>query len=378
MMLLNASNLHVGGGVQVATSVIGELSRMSDIPPKLHIWASSAVHANLEKLGYNLEAFPHYKVIDISGIRLLLSPRQHFLNRFDAVFTIFGPLYVFWLGGKNICGFASPWIIYPSNEVYSSLSFTKRFWYRCINRLKCFFFKRADQLVVELDHVRTGLIKCGIMNDTSIHVVPNSISSIYGEPEKWQHLVVPDTKAKIKLGFVGRNYLHKNTHIFPEIIEFLQQKYDIEVSIYVTFSVEEWGACSPRFRYSVINVGPLLVAQCPSFYKQMDAVLFPSLLECFSATPLEAMAMEKPLFVSDRPFNRDICQEYAHYFDPFSPESAADKIADVFLSSKVGRGQLEVARRYAVNFSSPRLRALKYLDILQNLAQSSNSDKDIV
>lgn len=83
--------------------------------------------------------------------------------------------------------------------------------------------------------------------------------------------------------------------------------------------------------------------------------------------------MEKPLFVSDRPFNRDICQEHAHYFDPLSPESAVNAIAEVFAGSGPDKEALRSARAHAVAFSSPRSRAEKYLALLTQCASKSEA-----
>src|SRR5690606_15046068 len=101
------------------------------------------------------------------------------------------------------------------------------------------------------------------------------------------------------------------------------------------------------------------------FYRAMDAVIFPSLLECFSATPLEAMAMEKPLIASDRPFNRDVCSDHAHYFDPMAPDTAADQVAKLFSNGTADVNALRLAREHAINFASPRERAQRYLEILK-------------
>jgi glycosyltransferase involved in cell wall biosynthesis len=180
---------------------------------------------------------------------------------------------------------------------------------------------------------------------------------------------IPYVQSKIKLGFLGRNFEHKNTGIFPKILRLLRRDYGLDVAIYVTFTQEEWERCSEDFRTTVKNVGPLLAAQCPDFYEQMDGIIFPSLLECFSITPLEAMAMNKPLFASDRPFNRDVCQDKAHYFDPTSPISAARVIAEFFLSGNFNSSKLQTARDYAMSFSSPRIRAEQYLDLMHRAAQ---------
>lgn len=367
-MLINASNLHVGGGVQVATSFIGELCGMPSLPRGLVVWASSAVDANLQRLGSDLSALPAYEVVDTRGLKLLYSPLQKRLQSFDAVFTVFGPLYVWNLFGVGITGFAQPWIIYPDNHIARSMRWSERLVNGFKYGLQSFFFRRSNQLVVELEHVRAALLSAGVGSPSSIEVVRNSLSSLYMTPDSWRRTVVPDLGPGIKIGFVGRNYLHKNTRIFPEVIEILRRDYGVKSHFYVTFNDEEWAMCDEAFRASVCNVGPLFVNQCPLFYKSLDAVIFPSLLECFSATPLEAMAMEKPLFASDRPFNRDVCRGHAHYFDPLKPASAAKAIANVFLSGGTTRDALRAAREHAIGFSSSKERAERYLALLVQAA----------
>lgn len=371
--LINASNLHVGGGVQVATSVIGELTCIPSLPADLVVWASGPVDANLRLLGYNLSALPRYEVVNSFGVKLLYSPLTRRLQAFDVVYTLFGPLYVWSLSGKNITGFAQAWVIYPDNEIAYSMGWRQRWLSRLKFSAQAVFFRKASKLVVELEHVRSGLLRRGIGSPLSIEVVRNSLSSLYTSPCKWQAVAVPDTGADIKLGFVGRNYAHKNTRIFPAVIDLLRRDHGINACIYVTFTDEEWSACDDIFRASIYNVGPLFVAQCPAFYSSMDAVIFPSLLECFSATPLEAMAMEKPLFASDRPFNHDVCELHAHYFDPLSPASAAQVIARTYLNGTASLDALRAAREHAINFSSPKKRAEKYLSLLIHEADKPNT-----
>lgn len=364
LICLNSSNLHVGGGVQVATSVIGELTRLRNLPNGLVIWASDEVDANLRTLGYDLSRLPTYEVVNSNGVGLLLSPLARRLQQFNAVLTLFGPLYVWRLAGTNITGFAQLWIINPDNEISRTSGWPRRIRDRLKFGLQSLFFKRADRLLVELEHVREGLIRKGIGSPSTVRVVKNCLSSIYNEPQSWLPVEVLPSPDGLRLGFVGRNYSHKNTRIFPEVIDLLRRKYRVKASIYVTFSDDEWAACDEAFRAAVINVGTLFVAQCPSFYRFMDAVIFPSLLECFSATPLEAMAMERPLFASDRPFNRDVCGEYANYFDPVDPDDAARAIAAYFQNSSDREKRLGEARMHALNFSNAEDRARQYLDCL--------------
>ena len=174
------------------------------------------------------------------------------------------------------------------------------------------------------------------------------------------------------LGFVGRNYLHKNTMIFPKAAEILKNNYNINVKFYVTFTEEEWSLCSNDFYNHCYNVGPLEVNQCPIFYKSVDAIVFPSLIECFSITPLEAMVMGKPLFASNRFFNKEICGSHAYYFDPLSPKSLARKINYFIKSGGQTNFQKIAARKHALSFSNPKKRALDYVNIINNFVNSND------
>jgi glycosyltransferase involved in cell wall biosynthesis len=363
-LLINASNLHVGGGVQVATSFIYELSSFHKSTDNLSVFASNEVDEELNSFCPEKNILLNYEVHDSFGVEFLSNKISRQLNLFKVVFTIFGPLYCWRKPYKSIVGFAQPWIIYPDNECYKMLSYAVRLRLRIKYYIQGIFFKRADILVVELEHVKQRLISLLGIPPERIHVVHNCISSIYLDKSLWQFVNIPKFKGTLRLGYLGRNYLHKNTSIFPEIVANLERIYGINALFYVTFTDQEWADCTPEFRAVCINIGLLSVAQCPGFYQELDAVIFPSLLECFSATPLEAMAMEKPLFVSDRPFNRDICGQYAHYFDPLSPASASASIARVLGDIGPNLEALHSGREYAIQFSSPKERAEKYLDIL--------------
>lgn len=354
--------------MQVAASFLCEVAGDHRAAAGLAVVASTEVDANLASINCDTSRFASYTVGDVRGLGRMPAALDRVLRQADTVFTVFGPLYRWRPPFRSIVGFAQPWIIYPGNECYQRLPLLSRLRTRLKFWVQAQFFKRADVLVVELEHVKAGLVReLGIAAER-IHVVHNCLSAFYDDEAVWQEVAMPPGDGALRLGIVGRNYMHKNTEIFPEIAAILSDVHGIAAHFYVTFTDEEWRACSPAFRRASINVGPLAVAQCPSFYRALDGVVFPSLLECFSATPLEAMAMEKPLFASDRPFNRDICQRHAHYFDPLSPEAAAAAIAEVFGGSGPDRAALQAARAHAFGFSNASDRARKYLDLLTRSA----------
>lgn len=364
--LINASNLHVGGGVQVAVSIITEMAGRHPTGSELTYTISTEVTQNL---------CPRTRVecgasklieLDVIGVDLFNFQFRKMINQYDKVLTIFGPLYRWRIRGQSIVGFAQPWIIYPNNEVYDMLPWFQRIKMRLKFFLQKQFYKRANILVVELDHVKDGLVRELGVDPSRIRVIRNCVSSIYSDPENWIPLEMPNSGGSLRLGFLGRNYFHKNTAVFPKIALYLRDEHNINAKFYVTFTQDEWDACTPDFRATCINVGPITVGQCPNFYQGLDAVVFPSLLECFSATPLEAMAMARPLFASDRQFNRDVCQEYAQYFDPNSPKEAAKLIANMVQRGGADEAFLIAARDHALAFSSPAQRVNEYLSLINS------------
>jgi glycosyltransferase involved in cell wall biosynthesis len=364
--LINCANLHVGGGIQVAASIIQEFTEIDAKRTEVSITISDEVQNAIgDDALFDKSAFIKVIPYNVRGFNIWDGFMRNVTHMHEVVFTVFGPIYRWRPPFKNVVGFAQAWIIYPNNEVYQLLPIFSRFRTRFKFWIQAQFFKRADVIVVELDHVKDGLVRELGVDPTRIHVIKNCVSSIYMDDTHWAEVDIPVSGGELRLGFIGRNYLHKNTAMFPQIVASLREKHMIAAKFYVTFTEAEWLDVSLEFKKSCINVGPLSPAQCPKFYQSMDAVVFPSLLECFSATPLEAMAMEKPLFVSDRPFNRDICSEFANYFDPKSPDDAAAIIARTFGRNTQINMRLRAARDHAFSFSSPQERARQYLELLE-------------
>jgi len=373
---INACGLHVGGGVQVAVSFIDELSRLDILDLDIHIFVSTEVDVNLFKISSKIRNTKNYKVLDTYGLNSFFSSLNKELKQFALVFSVFGPSYLRQNGNIEIMGFAQPWII--DTSAYKKLTLKARIKSRAKFFIQSLFFRRAKKLVVELEHVKAGLIKKGIAKSQDIEIVHNCISSTYLDRTQWEALPRKISKQRFSIGFLGRDYPHKNTTILPAIKSVLQKKHGLDVDFFVTFNEIEWRTKPHSFKSQIINIGTLSVAQCPCFYQFLDAVIFPSVLECFSATPLEAMAMKKPLFASDRGFVRDICGDFALYFDPFNEESAADVIAEYIKNRKgIDGARLAAAREHVLKFSSARGRAERYLEIIRNtLAEQASKNSN--
>lgn len=366
-ILINASNLHSGGGVQVAVSFLYELSLMSNIDfSYIHVVASDEVNIGLEKLNALSNSFGHYEVLNTYGVKALNSKLNKKIKHYDLVFTIFGPNYLRLKAKKELVGFAQPWILNFNNPISKNMGLFSRHKLRLKFSLQWLFFLRSDHYIVELEHVKNGLHEIKGIPYNNISVVHNTVSSLYKDENKWSRIKLMKGNEDISLGIVTRDYPHKNLNILPYVAKSLELNHNLKVQFYTTLNSDEWSTKSSLFKKHVSTIGSLRPDQCPSFYQQIDGVIFPSLLECFSATPLEAMVMEKPLFASDRVFVRDVCHDHAIYIDPLDADDIAFKIANYFQSDKIDKAKLRKAREHALNFSSAKGRAEKYLKIIND------------
>ncbi|TXH32181.1 MAG: glycosyltransferase family 1 protein [Actinobacteria bacterium] len=330
-ILVNTANLHTGGGVAVATSFVAELAQMPGVASRVTVLASSEVDANVRTMGVDVLAFADYIACDLRGAAAAWQRKPVRFRDFDVVFTVFGPLYAPVFRARNIMGFAQPWIVYPHNDAYALLPRGERLRTRVKFEVLAAAFAMADVLVVEQEHVRAGLRRRALFRRKRIEVVPSVVDSVYFDRSRWEPLELPPADGRLRLGVVASNYPHKNLAVFPEVKRLLRDRHGLEADFLVTFSEADWARCSDDFRASVVNVGTLALPQCPTLNSQLDGVVLPTLLECYSATPIEALAARTPLFASDRPFVRDTVGDYARYFDPLDPSNIADVIAEYFL-----------------------------------------------
>lgn len=369
---MNATNLHVGGGVQVATSVLHELSRALPKNIELSAAVSTEVDQNLKDLEADLSKLKRYRKIDVYGFRPFCQPLEELISKTDIAFTVFGPLYLYKKPPISLVGFAQPWIIYPKNEIYHALSSRKKILTKFKYALqKIFYIRNSDQLIVEAEHVKSALVEQLKMAPGKVSVIENCTNSIFIDAAPLDVEFLSRGVRELNIGFVGRNYAHKNLAILPKVVRLLVEKHDIRARFHVTLNDREWRECSEEFKSAVVNVGSLSIADCPAFYKRMDAIIFPSLMECFSATPLEAHLMNKPLLASDRPFVKEISGDHPFYFDPLSPDSIASAVKKLFDEPREPLvTRLQSARSHALKNYSPSRRISEYIKLWERVGNT--------
>lgn len=374
-ILVNAANLHQGGAVQVASSAIEELALILSNDPclarQITVFVSTEVANSLPTALIGDRIFRECRVLDVHGMGLFQGHLRQQYQGFDVCFTVLGPLYFNVKECYMLCGFAQAWIIYPKNQAYFMLKFTERLKSYLKFSLQAWFFRRNDRLVVELAHVKEQLVKRRLFDGDAIDVVENCLASVFLDRARWEGLDFDYSKvrkSRLTLGFVGRGYVHKNLGVLASVSEIMRNRYGITCNFFFTLDFCEMHTLGFDRVEGFYSVGSIRPAQCPAFYGNIDGLIFPSLLECFSVTPLEAMAMRRPVLASDRAFVRDLCGDDAYYFDPLDPGHIAGVVSAAF--SDEGRHRLlqkvNSAYERVLRLPTAKDRGAKYVRLIQN------------
>ncbi|MDO5404456.1 MAG: glycosyltransferase [Proteus sp. (in: enterobacteria)] len=367
MNLIFCGNLHNGGGVQVAISFIQELvtRKITDLS-STDLIISSKIENELKKIELDLSDFQNVYTMNFYGIRKNKAFKT-INNNYYICFVIFGPIYYSLNSKKYIVGFAQPWIAYEDNDVYLKMPLLSKIKNKILFYIKDLIFRRYEYLVVEHEHVKTALLKKNYKS--KIEVVSNTYSSIFDDKKSWDKINFPKglDNSKFTLGYIGRSYLHKNLKILNEVNQILLSKYNINVNFLFTLSNEEMEILEFNNIPNFYSTGCITLNQCPDFYNNIDALIFPTMLECFSATPIEAMKMNTPVFCSNYPFLTEICKNAALYFDATSSEDIAKLIVNSINNKKLLDDKVQNGLNIISTLPSSYDRAIKYINLINNI-----------
>jgi glycosyltransferase involved in cell wall biosynthesis len=193
--------------------------------------------------------------------------------------------------------------------------------------------RHTDLIFCQTPVVRDRFSKVFSYPTEHIKIMPNAVSEF--AKTEYSPENIPDVfknNNNFKLFFLTRYYPHKNLEVLIDMFRNHQDKLR-DVQCIITISPD--CANAQRFlsqiqKYNlqkyIVNVGPLKQEELAAYFHNSDALLFPTLLESFSGTYLEAMHFGLPILTGDLDFARYICGDAALYFNPWEPADIAEKI----------------------------------------------------
>jgi glycosyltransferase involved in cell wall biosynthesis len=375
-IIINTAHQRFGGAIQVALSFIHECRNFPE--HEYHIWIGQGVEKFLD-----IRIFPpnfyfysfNFGVINFAvskQIQKTLRPSEIKIKP-NVIISTSGPSYYHSLA-PQIIGFNLPLYIYPESPFVKNLNWRRKLKLWLKKQAHYFYFKRDTvAFVVQTDDVRQRVKMA--LGSKNVFTVTNNHSNFYLD----NNLIFPSKlpeKATNEFRFLTLTayYPHKNLDIIKEIVPILRKSGWENVKFILTLKEEEF---KKHFGNSpnIINLGSVKPQECPSLYRECDAMFLPTLAECFSASYPEAMIMRKPIVTTDLSFAKSICGDAALYFLPMNAIDAASKITDLVSSSDRQEKMVAKGLEELKKFDSPRQRAEKYLAICSRFAQDSIAGK---
>uniref|UniRef100_UPI0032173814 glycosyltransferase n=1 Tax=uncultured Draconibacterium sp. TaxID=1573823 RepID=UPI0032173814 len=368
-ILVNTSNLKMGGAIQVGISFINEIRE--ERKHCFHIVLSKEIsqQVNTKQFPSNFSFYDYSvkanRVSAYQGKNKFLSQLENAIKP-DCVFSIFSPTY--WKPRSlHIAGFAAGWTINPDSIAFRQLKIVDRIKKNLQNYLKLkLSITQTDIFIGETQVVRERLNKFGKFPINKIHVVGNTFGSHFNKVINTADFRLPIKRESDEFRFVtiSANYPHKNLKILKSVIPILRRK-KVNVKFILTLPNQEFNQIFSDFDDYIINLGPVPINACPGIYAQCDALFLPTLLESFTASYPEAMIMQKPILTSNLDFAKDICKDAAEYFEPLNQQDIVQKIMNLINNEKRYNELIRLGLDRVKDFPTAKKRAEKYIEICE-------------
>jgi glycosyltransferase involved in cell wall biosynthesis len=327
-ILINASGIKKGGGLQVADSILKELPKYKEhfflLVLSNELWYFAQVlcgENNMKIENYNFK----------KNFFCVVSGRNSYLdnlvidNNIDAVLTIFGPSI--WVPRcLHISGFARAQILLKKSPLFKVQRVGDNIKFHLKYGFIKFLFYRCSAIYYTENPYISELLKVAFPKK-NIYTVTNYYNQVFDHREQWNCDIVLPKFYGFTILTVSSNYRHKNLSIIAQTVNYLRNKYPhFSFRFVVTIDNTELHFLNSSDKNYVLFVGKVDVSQCPFLYSQANVMLLPSLMECFSASYPESMRMRVPIITTDLEFAHSLCGDAALYYGALSPSELGETI----------------------------------------------------
>ncbi len=371
-ILFNASTLNTGGGLFTGLSVLHGWLQEKNI--EIHALLTPAF---LRELGTAKNKLTHLEVVPASPGSSLPAGRafRRQATAFeeavkpDAVFTVFGPSR--WRPrAPHLCGFANG-LYLPAQKAqpYRGRATTFEKALHLLKRAAVFqsLSHDTDRLWVETESckMQLGLL----LPRKKVALVSNELHPAF-------HAFLPPPKKPggiFNLLFPAAGYPHKNFSLLRALLQSLPAETHFRFLVTLPVTDFETFFKETVSHPALYNLGPLPPEKLLSHYQAADAVFQPSIAEIFSATWLEAFAVQRPLLCADIPAAREICGEAALYFDGHSVPAALTALEQLADDSDLQQQLTAAGTQQLAHFTKGSSRATQLLLLLKQMISKTNA-----
>lgn len=223
--------------------------------------------------------------------------------------------------------------------------------------------KHADLLFCQTPVMRQRIADYYNYDISKIKLLPNTLSTFLQQRKRGKPPACPDELSddKFKCLILSQYYPHKN----PEMVldACLSSKKRLDDLVFITTLSEQQNVHSkhflgrldknPHLKGLIRNIGPIAHEELETYYRHVQLVIMPTLMESFSITYLEAMHFGVPILTTDIDFARYLCGDAAAYYNPWRPESFVEKLLMLKSDAEARSKLVDAGHQQLKKFSLP-------------------------
>lgn len=367
-IVINTTNLKVGGALQVAISFIYECINFDE--HKYFVFLSPSMSKEIKQ---NLfpDNFKFYTFKNPSRF-ILFDPAIKALNikeseiNPDIVFSVFGPTY--WKPkSKHIMGFANGLYLYEESPYFDSFSILGKLKFKLKKEYHRILLKdNADFYVLQTEDMKNRFSKFIGVSENKMAVVSSRHDSAF--ENKIVDLKLLPEKSNDEFWFVSISayYPHKRLDLINELVPIIRQE-QLNIKFILTVSDDIIEKKFSNSKEYIINLGAVKLEECSYVYSKCDALFLPTLIESFTASYPEAMIMKKPILTSNYSFAKTVCKDAALYFDPYNIDDIMAQIRSIYSDKALYSDLVEKGLAVVQELPSSKDRAEQYLNLCKKI-----------
>ncbi|RZS98458.1 glycosyltransferase [Cecembia calidifontis] len=373
-VLFNCSTNVVGGGVKNSAIFIKYAIEDSNID--WYFALSSQVYELVKKWGLVFKNNTYIVFEDSPARNKYAKRRLKDLvkqEEFKLVYTMAGPAYV-QFSCIHLQGISNPFITHADWDAFSLMgnSFQiARYLFKSFVQL--LFSRNADYFVFQTEQARLNYCKRALISNSKTFMVSNA----FDDSLRTDGQIFRKKKDIATIFCPGADYTHKAFQFIPDIAKSLKEITDVDFKFILTLPDSKlwYGIKNKAIQLGVsdkiVNRGSFSYSEILKVYADADIVFVPSLLETFSASYLEAIALQKQLVVAEKGFAREICGDYAQYINPKNAIETAKVFKKLIENNEGNIDKSPIGNKILERFGSQKQRFEKLRGIVLDLVEKN-------
>lgn len=253
----------------------------------------------------------------------------------DIIYSIAAPSY-FHFRSLEVMRCTNPWVSHPNKYSWKVLTIRQQLQYRLKALLTKALMRKVHYFVTQTETCKRGIIQITGENSSHIKVVSNVLPYVF---KNMDTTPICDDKY-FNIACIGGAIPHKNIDILPAVTKELRSLGIMNFRFHTTIAQNSELAVQIKDSFIKnglqnhwVNHGRISQQELGEVYRRCQFCFFPTLLEVFSASTLEAMFFGLPSVATNFDFNIEVFGDSCLYYEPMNAKDAAKQLYKVITNN---------------------------------------------